>query len=150
MRLDYKLLNSNNFDMVGLKKFILKVNNDFPIPITDKVDIDEFLEKIKKNGVVCCVYDTNEIVSGIFFYANNFEEKIAGLTLFATIEKYRNFGLGSNLIEMVIEYCTKLGFKKIQLYTHKTNTNARNYYLKKGFYYIDCDREHDVKLEKII
>lgn len=150
MNLEYKIIENDNFDKIGLKKFILNINNDFPIPITDKVDIDEFLDKIQKNGVVCCVYDGKEVVSGAFFYANDFVEKVGFLTLFATLSNYRRYGLGSNLIDMMVDYCVKLGFKKIQLYTHVSNDNAINFYLKKGFYFIDCDRKNDVKLEKNI
>ena len=150
MKLEYKILDINNFDKEGLKKFILSVNNDFPIPITDKVDVDEFLDRIKNNGVVCCCYDGRKVVSCAFFYANNFIEKVGFFTLFATLKSYRKYGIGSTLIDMMIDYCVKLGFEKIQLYTHETNKNAINFYLKKGFYFIECDRKNDVKLEKNI
>lgn len=150
MKLEYKILDINNFDKEGLKEFILSVNDDFPIPITNKINVDEFLDKIKNNGVVCCCYDGKKVVSGTFFYANNFVEKIVGFTLLATLRNYRKYGIGSTLMDMMIDYCSELNFERIQLYTHETNKNAINFYLKKGFYFIDCDRKNDVKLEKNI
>lgn len=147
MKLEYKIMELTNFEKEKLKEFILNINYDFPIPITEKINIDEFLDKIKKNGKVYCAYDENEIVGCNYFYANNQKEKIAFITLLAIKKEYRGSGIGSILLDKTIEYCKKQKLKKIQLYTHKNNYTARKFYSKKRFYEIECDREKDVKLE---
>lgn len=147
MKLEYKIMESTNFEKEKLKDFILDVNYDFPIPITTKININEFLDKIKELGKVYCVYEGNKIVGCNYFYANNTKEKIAFITLLAIKKEYRNYGIGSILIDKTIEYCKKIDFKKIQLYTHENNILARKFYSKKNFYEIECDRKYDVKLE---
>lgn len=147
MKYKYELMDSNAFDKDGLKMFILSVNQDFPIRITDKIDIDDFLEKIKKVGNVYCAYDQDKIIGCAFFYANDERKKNAFLTLFAVKKEYRMCGVGSILFDNMVNYCIQLGFENLQLYTHKTNKIARNFYFKRNFYEIDCDRKNDVKLE---
>ena len=72
MKFEYHLMQGENgFDELGLKDLILDVNLDFPIPITDKISVDEFLKKIKDVGNVYCAYYQNEIVGCAFFYAND-------------------------------------------------------------------------------
>ncbi len=139
MKFEYHLMQGEDL--------ILDVNLDFPIPITDKISVDEFLKKIKDVGNVYCAYYQNEIVGCAFFYANDKIKKIAFLTLIAVRKKYRNYGIGSFLLDYMISYCEKLDFETLQLYTHKLNESARAFYSKKGFYEIKCDRENDVKLE---
>lgn len=147
MNFKYQLMSKNKFDKGGLKKFIMEVNFDLPIPITDKIDIDVFLDKIRNFGEAYCVYDQEKIIGCAFFYANDKINKQAFLTLFAVKREYRNCGIGSILLEHMIDYCDGLGFEYLQLYTHKTNKKARSFYSRKYFYEIDCDRENDVKLE---
>ena len=148
MNFEYRLIQGNDyFDELNLKKFILDVNFDFPIPITDKISVDEFLKKIKKFGNVYCAYYQKEIVGCAFFYVNDKVRNIAFLTLIAVSKKYRNYGIGGTLLDYMINYCEKLGFSTLQLYTHKLNVGARKFYFRRGFYEIDCDRENNVKLE---
>lgn len=148
MNFDYRLLKKDkDFNFEKLREFIFEVNFDFPIPIAEKISIDEFLNKIKKNGNVYCAYYHDEIVGCAFFYANDPFKKVSFLTLFAVSKKYRNYGIGNNLLNYMISYCEKLGFETLQLYTHELNINARKFYSKRGFYAIDCDRINNVKLE---
>ncbi|MCI6265418.1 MAG: GNAT family N-acetyltransferase [Erysipelotrichaceae bacterium] len=148
MTFEYCLMQGDDhFDELKLKNFILDVNLDFPIPITDKISVDEFLTKIKKVGNVYCAYYQKEIVGCAFFYANDKAKNIAFLTLIAVSKKYRNCGIGGTLLDYMINYCEKLNFDTLQLYTHELNVGARRFYSKRGFYEIVCDRENNAKLE---
>ena len=138
-------INKNNRDTY--KEFIIDINYDLPIPVTDKIDIDIFLDKIEKYGNTCCYYNNNELVGCIFFYANDKEHFIAFITLFAVKKKYTNKGIGTILLKKMIDYCQNINMKKIQLYTHKTNKKAIQFYKKNGFNKIECDRIDDLKLE---
>ena len=148
MNFEYCLMQGDyNFDEQKLNDFILEINFDFPVPITDKISVDDFLKKIKDVGNVYCAYYQNKIVGCAFFYANDKVANIAFLTLIAVSKKYRNYGIGGTLLDYMVNYCEKLGFEFLQLYTHELNLGARRFYSKRGFYEIDCDREDNVKLE---
>ena len=57
MNFEYCLMQGDyNFDEQKLNDFILEINFDFPVPITDKISVDDFLKKIKDVGNVYCAY----------------------------------------------------------------------------------------------
>ncbi|KAI5969678.1 NAT5 [Candida margitis] len=52
---------------------------------------------------------------------------------FAVLEKYRNLGIGSELLSWVIEETKKRFIHEIIIHVQATNENAISWYLKKGF-----------------
>lgn len=145
-----KFSENNEFDYDGLYSFLEKIKNDYPIPLTEKQDLGLFLNKIKEYGKVFCVYDNSEVVGAIFFYANNFDDSVAFLTLLGVIDKYRKHGIATKLLLKMFDCCFELNFNKIQLYTHQTNKAAIKFYTKHGFYKIPCDRIGDLKMECLL
>lgn len=144
-----ELINNNSFPFAKLKDFLCVMDCEYPISLSSKVSFDVFLDKIKEKGSVLCAIDNDRIVGALFFYANNFTEKIAFITLFGVVKEYRRKGIASMLFDKMVYKC-KRDFEKIQLYTHSTNVAAISFYKNKGFYSIPCDRDGDLKLELLL
>lgn len=146
MDISYKLL-KHKFSYKSLKDFLIIINNDFPIPISNKIDLDVFLKKIFNNGLIYVALDRKKIIGACFFYCNNTTDGIAFLTLMGVLKEYRKNSIANNLLNLMIAYCKHNRFKKIRLYTRNTNIEAINLYKKNGFYEIESDRLNDLMLE---
>lgn len=57
---------------------------------------------------------------------------------------YRSKGIGSQLIEKVLEEARERGFKRAYVSSYSGNTKAVNFYEKKGFSQIDISLERDI------
>lgn len=141
-----ELINNNNFPNDKLKIFLTSMDKEYPVALSSKTDFDTFLNKVKEKGNIYCAYEKDRIIGALFFYANNFKEKIAFLTLLGVTREYRNQHIATKLLKKMINKC-KENFEKIQLYTHSSNEIAINFYKKNGFYSISSDRKGDLKLE---
>ena len=144
-----KLIDYKDFPFTKLKDFLCVMDSEYPVSLSSKVSFDDFLNRIKEKGNVFCAIDNDRIVGSLFYYANNFDEKIAFITLFGVIKEYRHKHIASMLFDKMVYKCREK-FEKIQLYTHSTNDAAISFYKKKGFYSIHCDRDGDLKLEFLL
>lgn len=52
---------------------------------------------------------------------------------FSVTEKYKNQGIGSNLFELAKNYSFKTGNKEIRLHVNNCNSNAVEFFSKRGF-----------------
>ena len=69
------------------------------------------------------------------WYSNNF---VAKFGQFAVIPNYQNLGIGSKLIDMVVESAREMqGVTELSLDTAETANHLITYYGKKGFRYIE-------------
>lgn len=68
--------------------------------------------------------------------------------------EYRNQGIGSIIIDYLIEYAKNLGYKEMSLGVDIDNNNAKHLYEKKGFIYVIFEGEDElgknVKLLKFL
>lgn len=147
MKYRYELINKNNFIYNELYFFLKKVDNDLPIPISKKIELDTFLNKIFNLGQVYCAFDKNKLIGTCFFYCNDERQDLAFLTLLVIDDKYRRKGIGNRLVGLMIKYCQMLGFKKLRLYTRVNNVQAIKFYKSIGFYEVKSDRIGDIMFE---
>ena len=122
-----------NTDLEKLNIFLNEIDSDFPIPLSDKVNLFEFAKKVLENGECIAKFDGNIICGAILFYANNEETKTAYVSVLGVKKTHRKIGIAQNLIDEM-KKCVKFkNFKTIELYTHKTNYGAICLYEKNGF-----------------
>lgn len=131
-------------DKIDLNIFLKKIDKDFPIHLSDRVDIYQYIDKILKNGYGIIYKDNKKIVATILFYANDIKSKEAYISLIGVDKKYRRMHLANNLLDEALKIIVENGCRKVKLYTHKTNDGAKKMYVNKGFELVDSDREHSV------
>ena len=123
--------------------FIEECDNLFPIPISKKTNIPEYVEKVLTHGdVFACMID-GEIAGLIFGYANDTENYTAYLSLLCVKPAFQGKGISKRLIDRFKDHCTDAKMKRITLYTHVTNTTAIKLYEKYGFVMSDSDRDNN-------
>ena len=118
----------------NLTKFLMDMDKTFPIPLSDKICIYYYAEKLMKNATFCYKEDNyGNIIGLVAGYLNNIDKKIAYITIVAVKKKYTRKGIAGNLIKKFIIKCRDSGINAVHLYTHKTNKGAIILYNKLGF-----------------
>lgn len=101
---------------------ILKVlNNDYPVPLVNKIDLLSYVNKIMTNGYVLTARYDNKIIGFATFYANNYEINEASFSLLGVLKEYRNFGVARELFEESFKLMRSKGMKTVYSFTHKDN-----------------------------
>lgn len=124
------LLKVTNYE-VKFYEFLKKVDFLFKVPISKKVSFDEYINKIKKLANTYVMVDENEIIGGIIFYKNNYEDNIAYIALVGILKEYQNRGIANSLLKKCIEDLKNSPMKKVGI--HTDNMIAKKIYEKHGF-----------------
>lgn len=85
--------------------YLHDVDNDFAIPLSRKVVIPSFAEKLLTFGNVFVVRYNSRIAACIGFYCNDFVGGVAHLPILSTKEWARGKGFARLLIKRMIEEC---------------------------------------------
>ncbi len=129
--------------------FLCEVDKNFPVPLSEKVDLREYAKKLVNKAEICCITEENRILSVAAGYMNNADEEVAFLAVVATSQQARGKGMASALVKEFIDKARARQLKGVHLYTDKRNSSAISIYTKLGFvdYIIDNEpRPDDVHL----
>ena len=113
--------------------FIKKINYDFPIPVSEKVDLNEYCEKLWEKAELVAEVQDEEIRRLVAGYMNDLENGSAYISLVGVSRDFRNQGLGKKLVHQFVLLCREKQIRSVNLYTHKTNQAAIKMYEGLGF-----------------
>ena len=97
-----------------------------PMPWTEKNFTD-----CLSNGYYCLIQEVNQEVSGFAIQTISLQE--AHLLNIGIMEKFRNKGLGQDLLNQIVLASKEMGSKKISLEVRVSNKAAIDLYSKSGF-----------------
>lgn len=141
----------NKKNTMLLKSFLSQINNDFPIPLNQKINIDDYLNKIFTNGEVIVAIENNEIVGLLTGYLNDLLNRKGYISILGIINEKSGLGLGTALLQKYISYAKEKNMEKIILNTDSSNTGAIKFYEKNGFIfnenYVDNNRVKKLRRE---
>lgn len=126
----------NNKQEIGKEKFfdfIKKINYDFPIPVSEKVDLNEYCEKLWEKAELVAEVQDGEIRGLVAGYVNDLKNGSAYMSLLGVSRDFRNQGLGKKLVHQFVLLCREKQIRSVNLYTHKTNQAAIKMYEGLGF-----------------
>jgi len=141
---DYKIEKIN--DLKQLVEFIENNEKSLVVPLSVRLNITDYCEKVLKNGNAYCIIKYGEIASIILFYNNDLVTKTSYVSLLITNSRYYGKGYASILMDFFEKESLKAGMKFMALDVSKTNFKAISLYSKKG-YQIDgvYDKYHMIK-----
>ena len=116
-----------------LYKFLKKVENLFPVPLSERVSLAALASKLKKYGAVSCVRENGKIIAVCAGYINDQKDYLGYISVVASLPEYANKGYGKIVVQDFIDKAKNMGMRAIHLYADKHNESALNLYEKLGF-----------------
>ncbi len=132
-------LEVNALNKERVREYLMSIDREYPVALTDKVDISAYVTKVFDLGIVieaCC---ENKTVGMLILYVNDDASKEGCYSLVEVSEKYRRLGVASLLFERSFEIMRQNGMTKAYSYTHKHNAVAIAFHQRMGFA-IDANR----------
>ena len=96
-------------------------------------DYETFAEKIVDHAVVCVARTGAQTCGMVVFYANDFAEKVAYISLLGLLPEWQGRRLGCQLLNYCCEYAREKGMIAIRLEVDLDNSHAITFYEKNGF-----------------
>ncbi len=112
--------------------FLLQVDHDFSPPLSSKVNLEEYVEKITQQAKLVIRYSKDrEIIGLTVLYCNDLKELKAYVSLVAVARDQRSRGYARDMMQEVLGYVRSTDFHSVGIHTN--NPLAMNLYKKLGF-----------------
>lgn len=117
-------------------RFLKDIDNDFYPPLSEKVILEEYVDKIyQKSHLISHCLDDGKVVGLVVVYCNDFINYRAYVALVGVLKDYRGKGIAEMMMRECIDYVRNNNFKTIGI--HLNNQIAINLYKKLGFNIIE-------------
>lgn len=116
------------------KEFDATINKDYPIQKSG----EEYFKKRIKNDCALVAFADDRIVGylvGAIIETENYRNisKLAEEENMFVLEKYRNLGIGKQLLQEFIKWCKSKKVERIRTVASAQNTKAIEFYKREGF-----------------
>lgn len=114
-----------------VRTFLLETDNEFPIPLSSRVDIDAYARKLSGFSEFSLCWDGEEIVGMISCYTNC--PPLGYITNACVRKQYQAQKVFSKLFRELLIQAKERGILRFQLEVDVDNDNARRIYEHYGF-----------------
>ena len=114
-------------------EFLKKIDKRLPTPLSNRVDLEEYSNKVVNNGHILAIIKGGKIVSAGFVYCNDVSSKKAYVTLLATVYGYENRGYGKIIFNEIEKISRENGMNYVRFETEKINEKAIKFHIKNGY-----------------
>ena len=111
--------------------FLNESDNLFPIPLHEKVIIDEYANKLLDKAIILAIYSRKKIIASICGYINANKESYA--SMLCVLPDFQNKGYAKSLVIKFLDLAKEKNSTLVHLYAVKDNTKAINLYNGLGF-----------------
>ena len=122
-----------NLTVEQILTFLREVDGDFPTPLSQKQDLLVFSRKLSEKATICSVVSEERILAMVAGYTENVVDRLAYISIVATVEDAKGRGYASRLVKEFIDLATKKDLEAVHLYTAPSNEIALRMYEKLGF-----------------
>jgi ribosomal protein S18 acetylase RimI-like enzyme len=130
MNIDYKI---NTAKEEEIFTHLSSCNSNFRPPLDEKVDIQDYSNKIFNNSVRFEAWAENTLIGLVATYYNDLENHVGFITNVSVIKRFMGRGIASELMNKCISYAKKNHFREISLEVSKESKEAIYVYEKIGF-----------------
>ena len=141
--------NIKDLSVLEISDFFTEHDNDYFEKLSDRVDIEEYSEKLLENSVQFTLWDNTNLIGLSPCYFNNVDEKIGYISSLTIKNGFRGKKLGSEMINQIKAYALSLSFNSVVVKIHIANTISHNFYQKNGFIDFIENKENDFRLLKL-
>ena len=115
----------------SIREFFYRTNEEFDVPLNQKVDIEEYTLKLFTYATFFVCYDDETIIGMICCYMNRPPQ--AYISHVCVSSEYQGKGIFMKLFTCLKSECVKQRFSQIALEVGVKNVKAQNIYKKMGF-----------------
>ncbi len=120
-------------DRQGVLSLLEKLDKAFSVPLSERVELAAFTDKLIMLGKVNIALHDDVPVGLIGYYANNYESKVAYVTVLGVLDACRGRGIAARLLESAVTTSRECMMERLALHTDRSNEAAIGMYLKHGF-----------------
>lgn len=110
--------------------YLVQVDSLFNPPLSERVDLDDYVDKLSNHAHILCYKAENKIVAAIFYYINDDNE--AYIPVLGCVEGYEGRGLMLSLVKNMERQMVHKNVVNVSLTTWN-KSRALNFYVKNGF-----------------
>lgn len=115
-----------------VEEHLLACNHQFIPPLSEKVDINAYANKIYDRAITFEAWNENKLIGLIAIYFNN-PEQFGFITNVSVDPKWTGKGLAAALLKNCLEYAVNQKFNTVSLEVNENNKKAIGLYAKFGF-----------------
>ena len=123
----------NYADRVELEIHLTHCDSSFVPPLTDRVNIQRYAEKLIDKSVRFEAWHREQLIGLIAVYCNDPSKLTAFITSVSVLPAWQGNGIAANLLASCLEYVRQLGFAVLKLEVDSRNQAAVALYRKYGF-----------------
>jgi ribosomal protein S18 acetylase RimI-like enzyme len=127
---------NSNYDVKDIEAFIRKLDKDFVPPLSNRVDLKAYAEKLVKEGIVLVARnskDRSSLQGMLGFYCTPEEFDVAFISFLGVVPSARGQGLANHLLAECKNIVHLAEMDAIETRTWHTNTAGIRAYLRCGF-----------------
>lgn len=132
---------NKKIDYMELYTFLEKIDKDFPVPLSKKVNLKEYTAKLSRYAYIISAENENTLVGIVAGYLDNLEDNLAYISLLGVCKEERNKGIAKHLIDLFLQSCEKKKVRGVHVYAVEKNISAMKTYRKAGFIKYSCEKE---------
>ena len=115
-----------------LEKFLYKVNTEFEVPLTNRVDLSNYSDKLATLAYnIFIVKDRLDIGHSAFY--PNFHNSSLFISSIAVVKTFHRKGLGTILISQIEEFAHEYDIRSLKLGAKSNSTELDRFYKTNGF-----------------
>lgn len=127
-------MTENAITQDNLSKFLQIVDNHFPIPLSSKVNLPEYVQKLMDCADLFAeMSEAGEIQALAAGYIRHVENGMAYIAVVATLPEMRGHGLAGRVVQKFMARCREQKRKGVHLYAVASNASAVRLYEKLRF-----------------
>lgn len=116
-----------------LYAFIQSVDMLFSKPLSQRVDLLEYSQKLFNKATLCYILQEGKVIALTAGYTQQLLGSMAYISLVATLPENQGAGLACETVTQFIKTCRNMNLSAIHLYTTHDNEHAKHLYEKLGF-----------------
>jgi len=119
-------------DIPMILDFLRKVDRTLPVPLSERVDLEEFARSSAENPVYA-VAENGVILSAALVIYGFQDRSFAYLNLLATVPGCEGQGYAGQLMDTAEAAARNAGMTQFHLHTNAVNTRAVGFYERRGY-----------------
>jgi ribosomal protein S18 acetylase RimI-like enzyme len=123
-----------NYEFEELYSLVKKLDSLFVPPLSERVDLQEYVKKIDNKGSLELAYSNEEkLIGTIAYYNNDLINRFAYITYLGVLPEFQGNGIAKRLIKRCIKHCEENGMEQVGIETWEKNTPVIQLYKKFDF-----------------